>query len=268
MIKEKSYNVYINHSEFNLTIDTIKSKFTLDDVTTEEVVKYLKGFYRNRETFLLEFIEKTRNVHKTNDKSSNEDLQKDFDKSKNEFKCDEFLDDLISLYDNVTKFTYLEAFKLKNVDFQAKVFGVIDVPEMIKNLGHKTLAVEGKEVRHKKYNLAGDFLGHENYHVIYETHIVNGDQLKVNEPIYALKCWCTTTEEEHWLWIEDKYKDSPLEAVASTFRIHENLIDNIKEIKRQGDVLIVEMKDDNIEPKGDIVPLTSEQYFSLLTAQS
>ena len=79
--------------------------------------------------------------------------------------------------------------------------------------------------------------------------------------------WCTTTNKEHWLWIEDEYKDSPLEAVASTFRIHENLIPHIKELKRQGDVLLVEMQKD-IEPEGEIIPLTSKQYFDLLTCQS
>jgi hypothetical protein len=69
------------------------------------------------------------------------------------------------------------------------------------------------------------------------------------------------------LWIEDQYKDSPLEAVASTFRIHENLIPHIKEIKRQGDILLVELNQD-VEPQGNIVPLTAEQYFGFLTAQS
>jgi len=63
------------------------------------------------------------------------------------------------------------------------------------------------------------------------------------------------------------YKDDPLAAIASTFRIAENLIPYIKELKRQGDILIVELTEE-IEPKGNVVPLTSEQYFSLLTAES
>ena len=69
---------------------------------------------------------------------------------------------------------------------------------------------------------------------------------------------------------QEKYKDKPLEAVASTFRIHESLIPYIKELKRQGDILLVEMKEgsSDIKPEGEIIPLTSEQYFELLTAQS
>jgi hypothetical protein len=85
--------------------------------------------------------------------------------------------------------------------------------------------------------------------------------------LYAVKCWCTTTQKENWLWIEKKYKDDPLAAIASTFRFHENVIPYIKELKRQGDVMLVEMKKE-VHPEGEIIPLTADQYFNLLTAES
>jgi hypothetical protein len=69
------------------------------------------------------------------------------------------------------------------------------------------------------------------------------------------------------LWIEDQYKDDPLEAIARTFHIHENLVPFIKELKRQGDILLVELTED-IEPRGNMVSLSKDQYFGLLTAQS
>ena len=70
--------------------------------------------------------------------------------------------------------------------------------------------------------------------------------------------------------IDDKFKDQPLEAVASTFMIHENLIPHIKELKRQGDILLVEMKPghEDILPEGEMISLSSDKYFKLLTAQS
>ena len=82
-----------------------------------------------------------------------------------------------------------------------------------------------------------------------------------------LKVWCSTTENEHWLWIDSKYRNRPLEAVASTFRIHKNLIPHIKELKRQGDILIIELNK-NIKPYGDIVPLSAKQYFNLLSTET
>ena len=69
------------------------------------------------------------------------------------------------------------------------------------------------------------------------------------------------------MWIDSKYKDKPLEAVASTFHIHKNLIPHIKELKRQGDIMLVEM-DEDINPEGEVVPLTAEQYFGLLTSET
>tara|TARA_R100001015_G_C4627666_1_gene187327 strand:+ start:1797 stop:2654 length:858 start_codon:yes stop_codon:yes gene_type:complete len=280
----KDYDVFIRINELGLTIDVPKKCFNISDVSDVEAVKFIKGFYRNRQEFMDKFINKIKHVYNSDGypfefDDSESDFKAfdtipqshidDFQSSKHEFVCDDFLDKLVEIYDSVEEFTYREAFKLKNVDFQARVFGTIDVSDMITNLGHERVATDGKLVKHKKYDINGNFLCHEEYDVIYETHKVNGEKLGIqNESLYALKCWCTSTDEEHWIWIEEQYKDEPLEAVASTFRIHENLIDNIKEIKRQGDILMVEMIDDNIKPEGNIVPLNADKYFSLLTAQS
>lgn len=245
---------------------TTKSFFR--DIPNEQVIRYLKGVFRNKDRFINRFINEIKSVYsKVLEMQENGEL--DFYKETNPemFLCNEEMDALIDIYDNAQPFTYAEAFALENQEFQAMVFGSIDVVEMISELGHERLCTDGKPVKHKIFSESGEFLGYNEYDNIYEVHKVNGKKIGITDDLYALRCWCTTTNKEHWLWIEDEYKDSPLEAVASTFRIHENLIPHIKEIKRQGDVLLVEMKED-IEPDGNIVPLTSEQYFSLLTCQS
>ena len=186
------------------------------------------------------------------------------------FECDSILDEMLDLYDVVEPFTYGDAFKIENEEFQAKVFGSIDIVDMIKELGHERIKTDGKRVRHKEFTPGGEFLGYKEYDVVYETHKVDITKLGLEgESAYALRCWCTTTDKEHWLWIEDEYKDNPLEAVASTMRVHKNLVEgnHIKELKRQGDVLLVELNDD-VTPEGELVPLTAEQYFGFLTAQS
>jgi hypothetical protein len=178
-----------------------------------------------------------------------------------------FLDELIEIYNDIKPFSYEEAFNIEDIIFRAKVFSTVNITEMIKNLGSKRIETAGMNVSRKQFDNNGNFLGMKQYDVIYETHIIYGDKLKLNNDIYAVKCWCTSTENEHWIWIDQMYKDDPLAAIASTFRIAENLIPYIKELKRQGDILIVELTEE-IEPKGNVVPLTSEQYFSLLTAES
>ena len=170
-------------------------------------------------------------------------------------------------YDLVKPYTYAEAFRINSDLFRAIVFGTIRVPEMIKELGHKRVAVAGQPVRHKQFSKAGEFLGYAEYDVIFETHQVDGSKLGLASSVYAVRCWCTTTENEHWLWIDEQYKKDPLEAIARTFFIHENLIPFIKELKRQGDILLVELNSD-IDPRGNLVSLSKEQYFGLLTAQS
>lgn len=138
---------------------------------------------------------------------------------------------------------------------------------MMDNLGNERISTEGKNVTHKFYKEDGSY-ELKNYDVIYELYKVDCSKLNVDDSVYAVKCWCTTTNKEHWLWVETKYAmKGPLEAIASTMRVYENMIPHIKSIKRQGDVLLFEMNQ-YVKPSGNIVPLTADQYFSLLEAQS
>lgn len=233
----------------SITIDIDNQSF-INPISLVDGTKYIKGVLTNKERFINRFVNP---IKETSEKTG--------------WETDKFINDVIDMYDQVEPFTYVEAFKIEDPQFRATVFGSIDVTEMIETLGAKRIATDGKHVNQKVYSESGEFLGYHEFDNIYEVHEVSGEKLGLEENLYALKCWCTTTNKEHWLWIEDQYKDSPLEAVASTFRIHENLIPHIKEIKRQGDILLVELNQE-VEPQGDIVPLTAEQYFGFLTAQS
>lgn len=246
-------DVFISFKKHNIDLRiNLVTKELESGIPNQEVMRYLKGILTNKERFISRFTEPIKNI-----------MVEYMD-----MPDTSFMTELEDMYDDVVPYTYNEAFAIKNDAYKAKVFGSINITDMITSLGHKRIATEGKQVKHKKFDKQGNFLGTEEYDVIYEVHEVNGEKLGLTENVFAIRCWCTTTDKEHWLWIEEQYKNSPLEAVASTFRIHENLISNIKEIKRQGDVLLVEMNDENIKPEGNIVPLNAEQYFSLLTAQS
>jgi hypothetical protein len=236
--------IIYDKNNVNLSYNITKNNF-YSTISNEDVVRYLKGVFRNKNRFEHRFINEIKSVYgKVLEMEKNGELDFYKETKPEMFMCDDNMDELLELYDNVKAFTYAEAFALETQEFQTLVFGSIDIVEMISELGHERLCTDGKPVKHKVFSETGELLGYN-----------------------ALRCWCTTTNKEHWLWIEEEYKDSPLEAVASTFRIHENLIPHIKELKRQGDVLLVEMEED-VKPEGEIVPLTSEQYFSLLTCQS
>jgi hypothetical protein len=253
--------VFLFNAHPNLEFDTAKNQFIIrlfsasDLVTKFDMIRFLKTKYTNRERFVSGFIDPIFEL--LVDSQDNSEL--DVLRSMLEFFLDE--------YDNVTAFTYQQAFAIRSEAFKAIIFGSIRVPEMIKALGHSRIATAGQAVKHKQYSKQGDFLGYREYDVVFETHVVNGKALGLRGNVYAVKCWCTSTDNEHWLWIEDQYKDDPLEAIARTFHIHENLVPFIKELKRQGDILLVELTED-IEPRGNMVSLSKDQYFGLLTAQS
>lgn len=176
------------------------------------------------------------------------------------------LEIIIHYFKQTKPFTYKEAFAIPIQEFRALVFGSINVVEMINNLGNTRISVEGKEVTHRFYNIDGSY-SMKTYDVIYELYEIDCSELGV-ENNFCVKCWCTTTNKEHWLWVEKTYaQKGPLEAIASTVRVYKNMIPYIKNIKRQGDVLLFEMTK-KIKPQGEIVPLTAEQYFSKLIAQS
>jgi hypothetical protein len=231
-----------------------------DSPTYVDGIRYLKTKYQgNKERFLSRFVEPTREL-----------LQME--------ECEnykEVMDFYVSLWDLHPKFSYQEAFEISDNSFSSKVFSVINVPEMIENLGTTRIKTEGIELINRVYNEHTQGFDEIKLTQIYELHNVNSEKLGLSEnseKIYAIKCWCTSTEEEHWLWVDNEIgkQENPLEAIASTCKVYKSMLGNIKHIIRQGDVFLFEMIDDNIEPKEneEVVPLDSKTYFKLLKSQS
>jgi hypothetical protein len=238
------------------TPDLFSVKFVSHDGDESGVYRYFKTRYPNRDLFLRQVVN---GPTLPLDDCPNPHIAA--------YIRNELYPRVIDGYDNATAYSYTEAFEIANDALRALVFDSINISEMIENLGHERLSVKGIPVKRKQYSPGGEYIGDKEYDNIYEVHKVDGTKLNVQDPLYAVKCWCTSTNKEHWIWIEEQYKDDPLEAIASTFRFHKNVIPHIKEIKRQGDIMIVEMKE-KVDPIGEIVPLTAEQYFGLLTAES
>lgn len=252
-IKEHNVETNIQFFEEQFTFNPIKKVFN-PDTTWENILRYLKGFYgSNKERFKKYFIEG----------------------KINHALFQEFIDYSLENFDKVSTFSYNEAFQLDE-SFSRLVFQSIDVSEMMYNLNAKRLGTDGIEVTRKTYDDNGEYLGKLTYHNVYEVYQADGDKLgAARTECYAVKCWCTSTNKEHWIWLDGYYED-PLEAIASTFRVHDTIIPYIKELKRQGDILLVELTE-NVHPTKDengnlkeanLVPLSKEQYFNMLTSET
>lgn len=224
----------------------------LDCPTLEEGVKFLKTQFRSNE---LRFEERFLKPL-TQWLSMNE--IRNFDKIVALYR---------ELFQQYSPYSYRDAMAIQNDTFRAKVFSVIDVPEMIKNLGHKRIEVEGIELVNRLWSEAKQDFIEEKLTQIYELHEVNGEKLGLSQPLYAIKCWCTSTNNEHWLWCDERR--APLEAIASLCRVYKPMLGKIKNIIRQGDVFLFEMREPvDLNEDDEVIPLTKEQYFSLLTSQS
>lgn len=166
----------------SITID-IDSQSFINPISLVDGTKYIKGVLTNKERLINRFIKP---IKETSEKSG--------------WETDKFINNVIDTYDQVEPFTYAEAFKIEDPQFRATVFGSINVSEMIETLGATRVATDGKHVNQKVYSESGEFLGYHEFDNIYEVHEVSGEKLGLEENLYALKCWCTTTNKEHWLW--------------------------------------------------------------------
>ena len=227
----------------NLSYELEKDRFK--QCSKMEALKYLKGIYSNRTRLEVDFL----------------------DQFAPQTVFDPVRKFMLDSWDDATKFTYEEAFQLKDQAFQRLVFTSVDIAEMMENLGKEKVKTDGIHVSRKVFDREGEYIGDKEYDNVYETYRIGGSELGLVRPVYAVRCWCTSTENEHWLWIDENYAEDPLAAIASTFHMHENVIPHITELKRQGDIMLVEL-DGDITPEGRTRPLTKEEYFGLLTSET
>lgn len=243
----------IQHEHLNFGTGKAYFEFPVDETN---ITKFLKLIYKTREEFQENFINY-------------------FKKYFHAYGIEYFnfiLETIDNLWDNTKPFSYREAFEISDNNFRIKVFSHININEMIETLGTTRVKVEGKETINKVWDENKQEFVEVPLTLIYELHHVNGKELGIDSnKLPVIKCWCTSTNKEHWLWCNpENIKDnSPLSAVASTCCIYESMKGKIKHIIRHGDVFLFEMIEEVI-PSDDerVIHLTAEEYFTLLKSQS
>ena len=95
-----------------------------------------------------------------------------------------------------------------------------------------------------------------------------------------MRCWCTTTNREYWLYvnqeaatghrwlIESKAEYDAIRAIAWTVRI-DVPISNVEKIYRQGDIVVVKIKD-KTRKDNFVTPyhLSKENYLNLMYSET
>ena len=232
------------------------STYLPEDIPTfEDAGRYLRTeFQNNKDRFLKRFLEPLELYLTMRDTENYLDILKLYE----------------SLWDMSEAFSYKDAFNIEDNNFRAKVFSIINVVEMVENLGSTRIGVEGIELQNKVFNPKTQEFEMIPLTQVYELHRVDGTKLGLESTdLFAIRCWCTSTDQEHWLWINEDTTKDPLSAIASTCMVYEKMIPFIKHIIRQGDVFIFELTEAvDIQEDDKVVPMGKEAYFKLLKSQS
>ena len=176
-------------------------------------------------------------------------------------------------WDSIPDVSVQEAFEEKNIEVRRLFFKAIGVSELFNQLEPKLIDTQILEKE-------GDSWNDENKVITvtmtdkYELYQIQGSKLfpeeksdwrAGNATIYAVRCWCSTTNREYWIYVPKTIgeKNDALEAIAWTVQLD---ITEPEYIYRQGDVILA--KHSSISQGCTPYHLNKEQYVKLLKAES
>ena len=175
-------------------------------------------------------------------------------------------------WDSIPDVNVQQAFEEKNIEVRRLFFKAIGVSELFKELEPKLI---DKQIFEKK---GVSWVDIEEVPVTmrdeYELYEIQGSKLFPEEKnewrvgnatIYAVRCWCSTTGREYWIYVPRNIgqQGSALEAIAWTVQLD---ITEPEYIYRQGDVILA--KHSSISQGCRPYHLNASQYVNLLKAES
>lgn len=212
------------------------------------------------------------------------DFQKDVitHESLNDF--DQFVQEC---WNKIEPVTVEEALKLDNTEERRTYFDAIGIEKLFKSLDPKLL--DKQVIKKKRQRWDNEFKEYTyEFEDVYELYEIDGEKLfeknrwgQIPEPVFAVRCWCTTTNREYWLyvtkeaalgsqwWAKDMSKADAIRAIAWTVRV-DVPEENIEKIYRQGDIIVVKMTDVAKHTEHTFRPyhLTKEQYLEKMYSES
>lgn len=196
-----------------------------------------------------------------------------------------FRDFVHEMWDSITPVTVQEALAISNTEIRRTYFNCIGVETLFKNLDP---VLRDRQVIKKKRTRWDDNNDPYEYEFedVYELYEIAGTKLYSTDrwgrepnPVFAVRCWCTTTNREYWLYVpeiaatgrnsqawEDRDKApvyNAISAIAWTIRID---VKDPEKIYRQGDIVIVKIK-----PSAKSVSsyhLDKNQYLQLMYSET
>jgi hypothetical protein len=192
-------------------------------------------------------------------------------------------------WNRIEPVTVEEALQQENTEDRRVFFDAIGIEKLFKSLDPKLL---DRQVLKKNRTRWDDELNEYTYTFedVYELYEIDGKKLYETDrwgneprPIYAVRCWCTTTNREYWLyvpveaalgsnwWYRDDVRNEPdaIRAIAWTVRI-DVPAENVEKIYRQGDIIVAKIKPRAKLEETTFSPyhLSKDQYLSLMYSET
>ena len=192
----------------------------------------------------------------------------------------DFRDFVESMWEDIIPVTVEEGLSQANAEDRRNYFDAIGVEKLFKQLNPELKDRQVIKKKRTRWDSNNDSFEYE-FEDVYELYEIPADKLfdkdrygRMNNPVYAVRCWCTTTNREYWLyvnreaatgnrWTSDDDKYDAIHAIAWTIRID---VTNPERIYRQGDIIVAKLSSEskNTEP----YHITKEQYLSLMYSET
>lgn len=187
----------------------------------------------------------------------------------------DFGDHCASVWDDIKVATAQDGFQQENLEVRRLYFKAIGIEKMFQELEPSLVAEETLVFNNSVWNEEDKSLDVKIIHDKYELYIIKGAKLfpeekstwrQANADVYAVRCWCTTTGREYWIYVPRFVgeKNDAIEAIAWTFQLN---ISNPVALYRQGDIIIAEAGPKSQELTRP-VHIEKNVYLSLLKSQS
>ena len=205
----------------------------------------------------------------------------------------EFYEFVTEMWDDIQPVTVQEAFSQKNAEMRRVYFECIGVVKLFQELNPELV---DKQILNKKRAKWDDQNVEDTFEFedVYELYRIPSNKLfkgvadgggrfdNDKSFVYAVRCWCTSTNREYWLYVNDRIvmHEDEEEAASRAWQYEPKRLDAIKaiawtirigitfpeKIYRQGDVIIAKASADST-----VVPLyhiNKKQYLELMYSES
>jgi len=187
-----------------------------------------------------------------------------------------------SVWADIQPVTVEEALAIPNTEIRRTYFDCIGVQKLFTELKPKLR--DKQVIKKKRANWNEE--NQENFRIfedVYELYEIEGKKLfekdkwgREPNPVFAVRCWCTTTNREYWLYVNQEAatgqrwwgdhsekKFDAIRAIAWTIRLD---ISDPEKIYRQGDIIVAKKSKDSQEVRP--YHLNKEQYLNLMYSET